>query len=240
MTARSKTKEQRGDLQYQGRKTSRTKSEVRRKQILEAALNIIISDGVRGIRHRAVAKEANVPLAATTYYFKDIDELIVDAFTLYTEKALHVINTFTKQYYTPSSELIKFDLSSTSGVDQLIEFLTQQIMAYSLDQITNQRDLLIVEQAFRYEAIINDKVRVLAQLHRQALIGKAIEFFTKIIHSDHPKSDAEILIGLFHSIEYRNLLYGNNEDDPEFIRATIRRYLKMILSVLLNRSESSK
>ena len=41
---------------------------------------------MRGIRHRAVAKEADVPLAATTYYFKDIDELIVDTFTLYTEK----------------------------------------------------------------------------------------------------------------------------------------------------------
>ena len=232
MTAISKVKAKGSDLEYQGRKTSRTKSETRRKQILEAALNIIISEGVRGIRHRAVAKEANVPLAATTYYFKDIDELIVDAFTLYTEKALKVINAFTEQFYAPMSELAKLDLTSAAGINQLIEFLTQQIMAYSLDQVTNQRDLLIVEQAFRYEAIINDKVRALAQLHRQALIDKAIEFFTKVVHSEYPKADAEILIGLFHSIEYRNLLYGSSETDPDFIRTTIHHYLKIILNTL--------
>src|SRR5690606_40873094 len=76
------------DLQYHGRKASRAKSEHRRRLILEAALRIVVRDGVRGIRHRAVAAEAEVPLAATTYYFRDIDELIVDTFTLYTEKAL--------------------------------------------------------------------------------------------------------------------------------------------------------
>src|SRR5690554_906244 len=75
-------------LQYQGRKATRAKSEQRRRDILEATLRIIRTEGVRGVRHRAVAKEAKVPLAATTYYFKDIDELIVDAFTLYTEQAL--------------------------------------------------------------------------------------------------------------------------------------------------------
>src|SRR5690554_7202695 len=67
-------------LQYQGRKATRAKSEQRRRDILEATLRIIRTEGVRGVRHRAVAKEAKVPLAATTYYFKDIDELIVDAF----------------------------------------------------------------------------------------------------------------------------------------------------------------
>src|SRR5690554_7354890 len=86
-------------LQYQGRKTTRVKSEQRRRKILEATLRIVRTEGVRGIRHRAVAKEAAVPLAATTYYFKDIDELIVDAFTLYTEKALLVLKDFTGHFY---------------------------------------------------------------------------------------------------------------------------------------------
>ncbi|MFT6450425.1 MAG: DNA-binding transcriptional regulator YbjK, partial [Oleispira sp.] len=75
-------------VQYKGRKTSRVGSEQRRRLILEAALRIVIREGVRGVRHRAVAKEANVPLAATTYYFKDIQELINDTFTLYAEQSL--------------------------------------------------------------------------------------------------------------------------------------------------------
>ena len=74
-TTESAVSSSKTDVKYQGRKTSRVGSEQRRRLILEAALRIVIREGVRGIRHRAVAKEADVPLAATTYYFKDIQEL---------------------------------------------------------------------------------------------------------------------------------------------------------------------
>ena len=53
-------------VQYQGRKASRQGSELRRQAILDAALRIIVRDGVRAVRHRAVAAEAEVPLSATT------------------------------------------------------------------------------------------------------------------------------------------------------------------------------
>ena len=60
-------------VQYQGRKASRRGSEQRRQDILDAAMRIVVRDGVRAVRHRAVAAEAGVPLSATTYYFKDFD-----------------------------------------------------------------------------------------------------------------------------------------------------------------------
>ncbi|MDN5401705.1 MAG: TetR family transcriptional regulator, partial [Pseudomonas sp.] len=63
-------------VQYQGRKASRRGSEQRRQDILDAAMRIVVRDGVRAVRHRAVAAEAGVPLSATTYYFKDIDDLL--------------------------------------------------------------------------------------------------------------------------------------------------------------------
>lgn len=58
-------------VRYQGRKASRQGSEQRRQAILDAAMRLIVRDGVRAVRHRAVAAEAQVPLSATTYYFKD-------------------------------------------------------------------------------------------------------------------------------------------------------------------------
>ena len=70
----------RQSIRYRGRKTLRVKSELRRLKILEATLRIAARDGLRGIKHRAVAREAKVPLAATTYYFRDIHELISDSF----------------------------------------------------------------------------------------------------------------------------------------------------------------
>ena len=74
-------------VQYQGRKASRHGSEQRRQLILDAAMRIVVRDGVRGVRHRAVAAEAGVPLSATTYYFKDIDDLINDTFAQYVERS---------------------------------------------------------------------------------------------------------------------------------------------------------
>ena len=74
-------------VQYQGRKASRQGSEQRRQDILDAAMRIVVRDGVRAVRHRAVAAEAGVPLSATTYYFKDIDDLLTDTFAQYVERS---------------------------------------------------------------------------------------------------------------------------------------------------------
>src|SRR5690606_7774017 len=88
-------------IQYQGRQARRSGSEQRRVAILEAALRIVVKEGIRNVRHRAVAKEAEVPLSATTYYFKDISDLICDAFTLFAENAVeNVIDPFKRQVFT--------------------------------------------------------------------------------------------------------------------------------------------
>ncbi|RMM04220.1 Transcriptional regulator, TetR family, partial [Pseudomonas syringae pv. maculicola] len=74
-------------VKYQGRKAAREGSEQRRQVILDAAMRIVVRDGVRAVRHCAVAAEAGVPLSATTYYFKDIDDLLTDAFAQYVQRS---------------------------------------------------------------------------------------------------------------------------------------------------------
>ncbi|WP_430461616.1 TetR/AcrR family transcriptional regulator [Thalassolituus sp. LLYu03] len=221
-------------LQYQGRKASRAKSEQRRRVILEAALRIVVNEGVRGIRHRAVAKEAGVPLAATTYYFKDIQELIVDTFTLYTEKALEVVSEFTQQFYQPMASMAGRDITTPEGQQALTEFMVDQLTVYMKEQVVGQRDMLVAEQAFRYEAIVNTSIRKLAQMHRKALFDRAAEFFRAVAQSPAPEADAEILLGLFHSLEYRALL-NNDSDEAEMamIAGTLRRYVDVLVPSLL-------
>ncbi len=225
--AKSKT------LQYQGRKTTRVKSEHRRRQILEATLRIVRTEGVRGIRHRAIAKEAEVPLAATTYYFKDIDELIVDAFTLYTEKALLVLKDFTGHFYQPLSQLLVENVGITEKRNHLIEFMTDQVTLYMRGQLVEQYDMLTIEQAFRYEALVNEKIRKLGQIHRKALYEIAVEFFSELVHSKQPEADAEILIGLFHTIEYNALLSGPENINMDKIRNIIKHYINLIVNNLM-------
>jgi len=54
----------------------------RREEILRATLRLLGTTGPAGVTHRAVAAEAEVPLAATTYYFASKDELVREALVL--------------------------------------------------------------------------------------------------------------------------------------------------------------
>jgi DNA-binding transcriptional regulator YbjK len=67
-------------------RTRRPRGERRRQAILEAALRVIAERGVANTTHRAVAVEAGVPLASTTYYFESLDKLLEEALVLFVRK----------------------------------------------------------------------------------------------------------------------------------------------------------
>lgn len=62
------------------------RGEARRGLILEATLRLIGAEGPGAVTHRRVAAEAGLPLAATTYWFKGKDELLVEAYRLAAER----------------------------------------------------------------------------------------------------------------------------------------------------------
>lgn len=212
-------------LDYQGRKTTRVKSEARRRLILEAALNIIAKEGVRAIRHRAVAKEAKVPLAATTYYFKDIGELIIDTFTLYTEKALEEVNQFSAEFKKPFSDLTSKPMNK-EVITPFIELITEQIILYIQNQIENSQTMLIIEQAFRYEAVLNGRIKELVQIHQQTLKSHLKDFF-KLLNSPRPEEDATIMLALFNALEYQ-LLLNRDAVENQALRSVINRHLTLL------------
>jgi DNA-binding transcriptional regulator YbjK len=55
------------------------KGAARREAIVAAAAGLVARKGPDGTSHRAVAAAAGVPLAATTYYFRSLDDLLVAA-----------------------------------------------------------------------------------------------------------------------------------------------------------------
>ncbi|MFD7661760.1 TetR/AcrR family transcriptional regulator [Streptomyces sp. NPDC059788] len=59
----------------------RAKGERRRRALIEAALRVIERDGAAGVTHRTVAREADLPTTATTYYFESVDALLTAALT---------------------------------------------------------------------------------------------------------------------------------------------------------------
>ena len=58
------------------RKTGKRDPEGRKRAIVNAAADLIVSEGTRKITHRRVAERAGVSLGSTTQYFTSIDDLI--------------------------------------------------------------------------------------------------------------------------------------------------------------------
>jgi DNA-binding transcriptional regulator YbjK len=90
----------------------RLRGERRRAALLEAVLTIVERDGVAGVTHRAVAAEAGVSLASTTYHFATLDDLLVAALT---ESCAELTADLTA----------RLEHRSTDPVDTLYELLEQ-------------------------------------------------------------------------------------------------------------------
>ncbi|MXR69128.1 TetR family transcriptional regulator [Shewanella sp. JBTF-M18] len=213
-------------LSYVGRITHRADGEARRVAILEATLRLIVKEGVRGVRHRAVATEAQVPLASTTYYFKDIKDLISDALTYFAEKTLWMNNTLEQKSFQllemleADSELIVPDKVAAHLTDFLCEHIQTQV---------NHRDDRILEVAFHEEALRNPALAEAIQLLDNGFI-QTIEQFFVALGSNTANADAHQLLGLIRWVEYQSVISG--ELDSDFLQQTVGACIDKILRVI--------
>jgi DNA-binding transcriptional regulator YbjK len=90
----------------------------RRGEILEATLRVIGEGGVKSVTHRAVAQEAKVALASTTYYFDSKDALIEEALELAIARSIEAVRRFTA---CPA------EISRDELIDRVVGFADQQI-----------------------------------------------------------------------------------------------------------------
>lgn len=210
-------------IQYQGRKARRAGSEQRRRAILEAALRIIIRDGVRSVRHRAVAKEAGVPLSATTYYFKDITDLIADTFTLFAEQAMtDVIEPFRDQAF---ALIDQFD-GKLAADGALLDRLTEMTSAYLLDEVQNKRDHMIAEQAFLHEAVLDERLRSLAGVYKQKQLD-VLAVACERLGSQQAALDAEMLYAVLSGIEQDMLAMPGRYTEAD-VRTRVSHVLRLL------------
>ena len=219
-------------IKYQGRKTSRANSEQRRRLILEAALRIVVRDGVRGVRHRAVAKEADVPLSATTYYFKDISDLITDTFTLFVEMGAKTFKAFWEESDARLREAIALlegqePTQISPEVRQVfIDKMVDLAVDYVLNQLHDHRDYLIAERAFQLECLRNECLRPVAFSHQSYLLNSLERFFQKI-GSNQPDIDAQLFAAVMMQVEYQCMVQTGNELRQQ-VRARLTRQISLM------------
>ena len=217
-------------VQYQGRKASRQGSEQRRQAILDAAMRIIVRDGVRAVRHRAVAAEADVPLSATTYYFKDINDLITDTFAQFVERSAAHMGHF----WSSTEGLLREQVSQLDGSAESRRRLANEIarlaVEYVRQQLLNRRDQLLAEQAFQQEALLNPRLHGLLRAHRQILLQGVTHFF-EVLGSQQAEQDAKLLTAIIVRMEYQGLLDGVEHLDSEDMLAMLKRYMHLVLGL---------
>lgn len=216
-------------INYRGRKASRSRSEQRRRNILEAALRIVVAEGVRGVRHRAVAKEADVPLSATTYYFNDIHDLIADTFTLFAESAMTLV---VDPIYAQAGQFLEENreqfLTHPESRAQLVDNLATFLTAFIQNEVTEKRDHLLAEQAFMHECLRDPHLREIASSYFVHLVNQ-LRHMCASIGLTEPDLAGDLLMGAVFRIEFEALISPQGEYDFERARKTIRLLLQGLL-----------
>ena len=214
------------ELVYQGRRAQRADSRQRRKAILEATLRLIVKEGIRGIRHRAVAKEAAVPLAATTYYFKVLDDLISDAFTYFVEQNIEHIRQLQEESFSTVRQMTPEQMHSPAGRRQLIQQLSRFILGHIRAQ-ANSRDNRIIELAFKNEALRNPQLTRAVRMANQSTENLIVEFFELLQLAD-PLAAAQIVHGTILNLEFE-ILSGAISIDSPLLERTVSMMVKGVI-----------
>lgn len=105
----------------------------RRRLIVKAALRVIARDGVKSCTHRAVAAEADVPLASTTYHFSSKAEIVTEALELAIDRSIAAVERCTASPHPTTPAAL---------VDRLVE-LVHALCADDQAPLAAQYELLI-------------------------------------------------------------------------------------------------
>ncbi len=216
-------------INYQGRKTSRQSSEYRRLAILQATLRVVIRDGVRGVRHRAVAKEADVPLSATTYYFKDIHDLLTDAFTLFAKENLE---TLINPFWARTQEWMQAYDREQVRQDAALRLEVMDRIAgagadYIMTRVMEHRESVIMDYAFWYAALQDERLHEMARQYSERLVANYTPMLEFLGLADIEQR-AKAIFSTARRVEYEALV---GVPDKEAIKQALLFQIKAVVNI---------
>ncbi len=191
-------------------------------------MRIIVREGIRGVRHRAVAAEAEVPLAATTYYFEHINDLISDAFVLFYERQRERNRQLGDASYQHIIVYSPENLSQTETRLELSKSLAEAVTNHIEHQVANPEES-ILEYAFYNEALHNPLLRELVDSSFKERHWQ-IEKCLREIDSSHSAVDAKNILAVINHLEYLATLGGESEFNHRQVYKTLLRAIRLIIN----------
>ena len=207
----------------------RSKGEITREKILIAAIEVLALNGIKGTTHRAIASHADLQLSLTTYYFKDIQELIHQAFRLNSNRILSRTGTILKEAIVVITTVEKKELRKTAVKEKLCQQLSEITTGHIIANIKQHAISLAVEQLMLTEIQLTPQLRSLIQEHELTQLvpyQQLCQFFNKV----NPELDAKIMYTLFSQLQYGQLTTLINIDN-KLIGQTTHRIFTWVMAL---------
>ncbi|GAA4685900.1 TetR/AcrR family transcriptional regulator [Streptomyces buecherae] len=167
----------------------RVKGERRRQTLIEAALRVVERDGASGVSHRAVAREAELPNASATYYFRSIDDLLCAALT----SVMH----------EDAARMRRLALATDGGLD------SRRMLAQLMADVAAEPGRLLAEYELYLQAARRPELREVTQVWLDA----AADFARK--YTDDPVR-VRIVVGAIDGLLLQALLTDDPPGVTEF------------------------
>lgn len=176
-------------------------------------------DGLRALSHRVIAREAGVPLAATTYYFTDLDELVTETF-------LHWWSLQRANVEAVDAR-VRALLASAGPGGPPLEAVAAAVAEYLREQVGALRADRELESAFLHEALRLPRLGEAVAAQQQAQLGLLARLH-EAVGSPSPQLDARISLGVVLGLENAALLAGAAGQAALPVEAVLLRYLGAI------------
>lgn len=212
-----------------GRRGTRPRGERTKQKILDASVRVIAREGVRGTTHRAVAMEAGVQLSLTTYYFRDLNELLSSAFRSFMDQDYGAMAEQWKRAFRYLDQFRADDLADPETRQRIVDYGTKRIVDHIRVGLQDYPAFLAVEHHFFYEAFNDKELQALSRTHRNRLLMPLVRFCEYFNNTD-PETDASLLLGTVTRLEYEALSRVPDDVDYKSIRNEIRRMVGWIVN----------
>jgi TetR/AcrR family transcriptional regulator, regulator of biofilm formation and stress response len=195
------------------RRKPRADSERTRRAILEATLRILRDHGLEALTHRAVAREAGVSLALTTYHFATKENLIAEALDLAVTETTDRLEQTAAELRTAGA------LTAAIVADRLADLMMGRLGDEQLAVVS------VVELALA--AARRPSLQVTTQAWNDAYHAIVVDLLERAEIHD-PQGAAVIVVGMLEGLAFLQI----TESDPNFEHGILRPALERLLGSL--------
>jgi DNA-binding transcriptional regulator YbjK len=190
----------------------RARGERRRTAILEATLALVGRKGAGAVTHRAVAEEAGVPLAATTYYFASKSDLLREALE------------FAAETDRETTDALSTALADVTTAEQFAETLADHVASW----LGPGRAVVVSHYEISLEGARRPELAEIDRAWTDRYIATLAAPLARLGAAD-PAGDAWIVSSAIEGMVFDELSSPRAGFERDVLRPALRRLLRALL-----------